>query len=145
MKAYLLVNSVVLLILFTSACVAENPGLAVVRSLEEAFNSKDIDATMALFSDDATVNLLGVGSFSGKRQIAEWLEGAMHSFGRVEFDQIVAEGSRVTWVWSFYDASDQSLYVSFEIEAQVEQSRFRAIDSGVPQSPKKSGTPSQSD
>lgn len=146
MRAHLLVTGVFLLIMFAPACAAGNPGpVAVVRSLEEAFNSKDINATMALFSDDAVVSFLGVGSFSGKRQIAEWLEGAMHSFERVEFDEIADEGSRVTWVWSFYDSSDQSLYVSFEIAAQVEQSRFRAIHSGLPQSPKRSSTPSQAD
>lgn len=145
MKVHLFVPILFSLIVFAPACAAENPGPpAVVRSLEQTFNSKDIDATMALFSEDAAADFLGVGSFSGKRQIAEWLQGAMHSFERVEFDQIAADGSRVTWVWSFYDSSDQSLYISFEVEAQVEQGRFMAIESGTPRSPKGSSTPSQS-
>ena len=146
MRALLLVTSVFSLIVFAPACAAGNPGpAAVVRSLEEAFNSRDIDATMDLFSEDAAVEFIGVGTFSGKSQIARWLEATMHSFERVEFDQIAAEGTRVRWVWSFYDSSAQGLYVSFEIEAQVEQSRFRAIHSGIPHSPQMSSTPSQSD
>jgi hypothetical protein len=59
----------------------------------------------------------------------------MHSFERVEFDRIAFDGSKITWTWTFYEFTEERPYLTFEVEAVVDQDQFSMIHSGLPRRP----------
>jgi hypothetical protein len=65
--------SVCLLAILFSGCGAKPEKVAL--ELVEATNTKDLDAALALFADDAVVTSVSPQPFSGKDEIKSWLEG----------------------------------------------------------------------
>ncbi|MBL7183251.1 MAG: nuclear transport factor 2 family protein [Anaerolineae bacterium] len=80
----------------------ETDPASVVTALYEACNAGDVDAALALFTDDAVVKLvpaLPPGSpdtYTGKEELRAWLEGLVAMNWEGEFEILQVEGDTVT-------------------------------------------------
>ena len=68
---------------------------AVLEALESAWNAKDLDAAMSLFTEDA-VETNGQGTFTGRDQIRGVYERFMDAFS-MEGGNYEVDGSEVTY------------------------------------------------
>jgi hypothetical protein len=77
---------------------AEQPDpVSVLKSLFEAWNSKNVDAALALFADDGTiVNVVGA-TFSGPDSIKGFLQNTSAQSGRYELESVRSSHNTVTW------------------------------------------------
>lgn len=88
------------LLLSLSACgggasSSDSEPVAVMEALETAWNTKDIDAVMALFAEDAW-ETNGLGTFTGKDQIRGVYEQAIQQFSQ-DCKNYKVDGNTVTY------------------------------------------------
>ncbi len=69
--------------------------VAVIEALESAWNSKDIEAAMALYADDA-VSTNGAGMFTGKDEIRTLYEQYIDDFSQ-DCRDFKVDGNTVTY------------------------------------------------
>ncbi len=91
----------------TAVHIESQDAKSVVAAFEQALNSHDAVAALALFTDDAVVRILpedvlGGVIASGKDQIRRWLEGATLDQIHVQaLSEYQVSGNNVTWTESF--------------------------------------------
>ena len=100
MKASFRLTILLFVLLGISACgsaqsqTSSDPA-AVLEALESAWNAKDLDAAMSLFTEDA-VETNGQGTFTGRDQIRGVYERFMDVFS-MECGNYEVDGSEVTY------------------------------------------------
>jgi ketosteroid isomerase-like protein len=89
---------VIIFALTSSLCAQETDPAEVLTAFEDSLNAGDLNATMALFTDDATVkffygNVLPSESFYGSEQIRTVMEDliAMHFKIQIEILQVLGD------------------------------------------------------
>jgi ketosteroid isomerase-like protein len=109
---------VMLGLLVSSSPVAaqETNPAAVIKAVYDAVAAKDIDSAMALVADDMVLTLIppppGLdGTFIGKEEIRNWLEGLAQNNGRAEFSDITVSGNAATWKARWWADSWEALGV----------------------------------
>ncbi len=74
--------------------------VSVIRALDEACNTHDLETVMSLFTDDAVVRHTpppdGIGVYQGKEQIRRWFEPQLPGF-HVDDHEFQATGDTVRW------------------------------------------------
>ena len=110
MKTYLISFLALTLALILAACGGggasggSDPS-AVIEALETAWNAKDVDAAMALFTDDAE-ETNGLGTFTGKDAIRGVYENVMNDFS-MDCKNYQVNGNTVSYecILTMYDGS----------------------------------------
>jgi hypothetical protein len=75
MKARLTVLLILMLVALTSGCGSPKMDPIAIRdAYEEAIEAGDLDAALALFTDDAVIFTAGFGDFSGQEGIREYVQ-----------------------------------------------------------------------
>jgi hypothetical protein len=106
MKTHVIAISVLvaMLVLPVSLHAQETDPGAVVSATQEAFNSGDVDAMMALFTDDAVVNLAFFDeTYSGAEEIRAWFEELAADNFEIQIEVLQVDGDKVyteTTTWS---------------------------------------------
>lgn len=98
MKHKLVWIVVLTLALLVSACGSSSSNsdpVAVLEAYETAWNAKDIDATMALFAEDAW-ETNGLGTFTGRDAIRRVYEQVMPTFSQ-DCKNYKVDGNTVTY------------------------------------------------
>ena len=87
------------LALLTVSCGDDQGGdpIEIVKAFDAANNAGDVDAMMALVSDDATFST-GAGTFQGKDEIRSWAQYGIDEGITVETSDYQRNGGEVTWV-----------------------------------------------
>ena len=83
----------------------ETDTVAVVTAMYEALNAGDIDAFMALYAEDAIIDIVPFGTHSGHEEIRAWAEGLIELNAEMELEILQVDGDRVT-VKSWYADDD---------------------------------------
>jgi ketosteroid isomerase-like protein len=68
------------------------PGVQVRQEFLRAYNAKDVEAVVALYSEDATLVSEG-GTFRGKDEIRNWVKSGLDQGSRLEIEPIVGKSS----------------------------------------------------
>jgi ketosteroid isomerase-like protein len=68
------------------------PGMQIRQEFLRAYNAKDVDAVVALYSEDATLVSDG-GTFRGKDEIRNWVKSGLDQGGRPEIEPTVEKSS----------------------------------------------------
>jgi hypothetical protein len=75
MKTRLTILFILMLVALTSGCGSPKiDPIAIRDAYEEAIEAGDLDAAVALFSDEAVISVSGLGDFPGKEGIREYVE-----------------------------------------------------------------------
>ena len=92
---------VVMLALPVALYAQETDPVAVVTAMYEAFNAGDIDAFVALYADDAVIDIVPFGTHTGQEEIRVWAEGLMALNAEMKLEILQVDGNTVT-VKSWY-------------------------------------------
>lgn len=87
-----------------------------------AFNAGDLDAFLALFTDDAVVTAGPFGVFTGHDEIGAWAAPQFGYNAQMEYEIVSAEGNLVT---------GQSIYASEEFAFPLEATEAYVIENGL--------------
>jgi ketosteroid isomerase-like protein len=68
------------------------PGAQVRHEFLRAYNAKDVDAAVALYSEDATLVSDG-GTFRGRNEIRQWVKSGLDQGNTLEVEPIVERSS----------------------------------------------------
>lgn len=101
MKAWLIAILILVsaLTLVPSARAQDSDPQAVVKALEAAANNHDLEAAVALFTDDAVIQIrpeAAGGTYTGKQQIRQWFEGLYATNFRITVNIDNVQGDTVT-------------------------------------------------
>ena len=139
--------TILFLLLFgLSACAssqAETNPAAVIEAGDAAWNSKDVDAILDLFADDA-IAMNGRGTFYGKEELRGLIEGMLGEF-TVDCGNYFVAGKEVTYD-CLYVITDTgglagerftAIVVDGKVKADIRTDRFDlpkefTIDSSLP-------------
>ena len=83
----------------------ETDPVAVVNAMYEAFNAGDIDAFLALYTDDAVIDIVPFGTHTGQEEIRAWAEGLMALNAEMKLELLQVDGNTVS-VKSWYSDDD---------------------------------------
>ena len=101
---------------------AQDP-LSVVQALDAACNDHDLEAVMALFTDDAVVRHTpppdGVGLYRGKAQIRDWMESQLPGF-HVDTHDHQTTGDTIRWSATLTDDLLRQIGQDQPVDAQLE-------------------------
>ncbi len=123
------------------ADVSSGSSQSAMLALERAINTGDVDAAVALFTDDAIV--WSQGGMIGKQQIRTWLEQQVAAGLEIHSNTYVENGPRTTWVaevaeQSWYRAGIGPIRVPGEVvmsRGQIQRLTFTINWTGPYQSP----------
>jgi LPXTG-motif cell wall-anchored protein len=101
MKATLAAICIIATILALPSTLKAQPAdpSAVVKALEAATNAGDLEAQMALFTDDAVIQIRPEafgGTYTGKEQIRAWFEGLRATHFSITVNIVDVQGDVVT-------------------------------------------------
>jgi ketosteroid isomerase-like protein len=107
MKTRLIATTIVIAMLVLPAALhAQEPNPeAVVTAMYEAFNAGDIDAFLALYPEDAAIEIVPFGTHTGHQEMREWAEGLMALNAEMKLEVLEVDGGTVT-VKSWYSDDD---------------------------------------
>jgi hypothetical protein len=97
---------------------------AIVENYEAARNRHDVDAALALFSDDAVVTDRTQRVYAGKDAIRRFLEQGGTRLRAVAVVDRQVVGNHVTWTERL---SSQSFNASFQVEAVVQSGQIKLM------------------
>jgi hypothetical protein len=83
----------------------ETDPVAVVNAMYEAFNAGELDAFLALYTDDAVIDIVPFGTHTGQEEIRAWAEGLMALNAEMKLELLQVDGNTVT-VKSWYEDDD---------------------------------------
>jgi hypothetical protein len=93
MRTRIVLALVILFTLLLTSCALTEEGLiSIAKDLEDAINAEDIEAVMALLTDDVVVDA-PLGRFEGKDEAREFFEGLIWVAVEVNFSNFQKEGS----------------------------------------------------
>jgi hypothetical protein len=96
----LLISMIVLFIVLAlplTLRAQETDQAAVLQAMGDALNTGDVDAAMALFTDDAEVTLAFFEeTYTGAEEIRTWFEGLVAANFEIQLEVLQAEGDTVT-------------------------------------------------
>jgi len=95
----------VMLPLPLAVCAQETDPVAVVTAMYEALNTGDIDAFLALYAEDAIIEIVPFGAHTGHEEIRTWAEGLMELNAEMELEILQVDGNVVT-AKSWYSDDD---------------------------------------
>jgi len=95
----------VMLALPLAVCAQETDPVAVVTAMYEALNTGDIDAFLALYAEDAIIEIVPFGAHTGHEEIRTWAEGLMELNAEMELEILQVDGNVVT-AKSWYSDDD---------------------------------------
>jgi LPXTG-motif cell wall-anchored protein len=104
-KHLLILAALVVMLVLPLPLYAQEPDqVAVIRAMEEALNTGDVDAAMALFADDAVVTLAFFEeTYTGAEEIRAWFEGLVAANFELQLEIVQLDGDTVitkttTWI-----------------------------------------------
>jgi hypothetical protein len=95
----------VMLALPLAVCAQETDPVAVVTAMYDALNAGDIDAFLALYAEDAIIEIVPFGAHTGHEEIRMWAEGLMELNADMELEVLQVDGNVVT-AKSWYSDDD---------------------------------------
>jgi hypothetical protein len=111
---------IILMAAFPGMLQAQEPDpTAVVIAAFEAFNAGDIETDLAYFADDAVVNIVPFGTYTGHDQIRGWIEKNMSVNGRMTWEILQVNGGTVTLKSSYTDDELQAIGITIEAAEEV--------------------------
>jgi limonene-1,2-epoxide hydrolase len=96
---------VVVLALPGALYAQEADPVAVVNAMYEALNAGDIDAFVALYAEDAVIDIVPFGAHAGHEEIRTWADGLMALNAEMKLELLQVEGNTVT-LKSWYEDDD---------------------------------------
>ncbi len=87
---------------------------AVARSAYEALNAGDVEAALALYTDDAVLSLGAFGSFSGKEELRGSFENEVAKHATWELSDFQVEGDTVTFTSRYTNDDLQAIGITLE-------------------------------
>jgi hypothetical protein len=111
---------------------------ALLRSLGEAINARDVDAAVALFTDDGSVEAVTQGgeAFAGRDRVRVWAQRLVDSNALVEFGPAFDErDSRVIWPTRLFTDPWRNLGITpvgVIVTVESEGGRIRTFSSVIP-------------
>lgn len=87
---------------------------AVIRSVYEALNAGDVEAALAIFADDAVLDLGAFGRFSGKEELRASFEREVSLNAHWELEDAQVEGNTVTFTSRYTSDDMRALGVTLE-------------------------------
>jgi ketosteroid isomerase-like protein len=128
MKIRLIALSVIMLALLVSCSSAastdEADPASIVKAFYEAENADNLDAAMALISDDAVFSFPNYGPYNGKDEIRDWEQVAMQNGGEFELSNIQVDGDTVTFTASFLWMDS---HIEHDYEVIVQGGKIKSI------------------
>lgn len=116
MKTRLIVIATLVLMLALPLALnaQETDPAAVVTAYYEAALAHDIEAYLALMTDDAVVEIPGFGAYTGLEEIRAWMEGLMALNSHSEYEIVQVEGDTVTLRTTYTDDEFRALGIVLE-------------------------------
>ena len=93
--------------------------VAVLIASFEAFNAGDIEADLAYFAEDAVVNIVPFGTYTGHAEIRAWIEKNTAANGRMTWETPQVDGDTVTLKSTYTDDELQSIGITLEANETV--------------------------
>ena len=97
----------------------ETDPAAVAIASFEALNAGDVEADLAYFAEDAVVNIVPFGTYTGHEEIRAWMEKNMAVNARLEWEIVQVDGDTVTLKSWYTDDELQAIGITLEAEEQV--------------------------
>jgi ketosteroid isomerase-like protein len=110
---------IAMLILPGALYAQETDPAAVLIASFEAFNAGDIEADLAYFAEDAVVNIVPFGTYTGHEEIRAWIEKNVAVNGRMTWETPQVDGDTVTLKSSYTDDELQSIGITLEANETV--------------------------
>ena len=110
---------IAMLILPGTLYAQETDPAAVIIAAFEAFNAGDIEADLAYFAEDAVVNIVPFGTYTGHAEIRAWIEKNVAVNGRMTWETPQVDGNTVTLKSGYTDDELQSIGITLEANETV--------------------------
>ena len=92
----------------------ETDPAAVLIASYEAFNAGDIEADLDYFAEDAVVNIVPFGTYTGHDEIRGWIEKNAAVNGRMTWENPHVDGNTVTLKSTYTDDELQAIGITLE-------------------------------